>query len=278
MKYLILADLHGNIRALNTVLNHPDVQDIDRIIIAGDLIGGFHSNELINRVRELDAITICGNGEKYLLGYLKSDNKYESLRWAPVRFIRSQLSEENIEFISKLPESIELTDSGKVIHIHHADPLGKYETFYPERDLDRVNEIISSIEADVFITAHTHVQWTLKKGDTHAINPGSVGYPFFKTNKTDFTILEISSAVKIKQYSVDIDTSRYIEEIVSSGYLKKTGPIGKAILAMMSSGKPVSRYFIEHIYEKFGLDNKSIIDDKMLISGSKTFNWNEYNI
>ena len=39
MRLAILADIHGNIHALETVLDHITRQGIDRLVILGDVVG-----------------------------------------------------------------------------------------------------------------------------------------------------------------------------------------------------------------------------------------------
>ncbi|MDC7223829.1 MAG: metallophosphoesterase family protein [Spirochaetales bacterium] len=278
MKYLLLADLHGNREALKRIGEQENVRDVDRVIIAGDLLGGFHSRELLDMVAEMGALTICGNSEMYLRSHLEGEEKYDSLRWAPVRFNRSRLSDGNLRFIKQLPKNLTLTDRGRKIFVSHADPENRYELFYPERNRERVKEILSSLETQVFITAHSHKQWNLCWEGTHGINPGSVGYSFSRGGKTDYAILEMGDEIEVGMFSIDYDMDRYVSEILAAGYLEETGPMGRAVLAMMKSGEPVSRYFFRHINEVYNRDGAREIDDELLRLGEESFNWEDYGL
>lgn len=48
MKVAILSDVHGNLRALENVLNSNIFKTVDKIILLGDLVDyGPHSNEVV---------------------------------------------------------------------------------------------------------------------------------------------------------------------------------------------------------------------------------------
>jgi predicted phosphodiesterase len=58
MRYLILSDIHANITAFETVLEAAEGR-WDKAVCLGDLVGyGPDPNEVIDRVRELPAVTI----------------------------------------------------------------------------------------------------------------------------------------------------------------------------------------------------------------------------
>ena len=62
-----LADIHGNLPALNAVLTELSRWQVDAMLIAGDLIGGTESLQVIERLRCIDSLVIRGNREEYLL-------------------------------------------------------------------------------------------------------------------------------------------------------------------------------------------------------------------
>ena len=65
MRYLILSDIHANIDAFDTVLEHATGR-WDRVLVLGDLVGyGAEPNAVLERGRELnpDAV-IRGNNDK----------------------------------------------------------------------------------------------------------------------------------------------------------------------------------------------------------------------
>src|SRR5215468_2951760 len=66
MRYLILADLHSNIEALDSLLEVVSHEQFDHFLILGDLVGYNASpKEVLERVRKLEPQTILrGNHDK----------------------------------------------------------------------------------------------------------------------------------------------------------------------------------------------------------------------
>jgi hypothetical protein len=89
MRIAVIADIHGNIEALETVLDHVEKQSVDQIVVAGDIvIGSPHSLRCWEKVKSLQCSVVRGNHERYLFD-LDSPNSPESWkteRYAP--FIR----------------------------------------------------------------------------------------------------------------------------------------------------------------------------------------------
>jgi putative phosphoesterase len=275
LKYVLLADLHGNYKALDQILNHKAVRAIDKFIIAGDLIGGAFPNKIIDRVRDLDALIVYGNSEEYLFRHLDNDTTFQSLQWAPIRHTFSVLSQSSIDFLTELPRKISIKIDGRSVLITHAVPDQPWEVFYPEKDMDRVQGILNGIKEDCFITGHSHIQWAYGRNNTYAVNPGSVAYPIGYSGKTDFAIADFKDSIKVDFYSLDFDIDDYIDELDSSGYFHKTGPLGKAYAHMMRSGKTVPSFFLKHVREKHNLQRDEIIKDEHINSGMETFEWEE---
>ena len=60
MKVAILSDVHGNLRALENVLNSNIFKTVDKIILLGDLVDyGPHSNEVVELLSEYEPKIIC---------------------------------------------------------------------------------------------------------------------------------------------------------------------------------------------------------------------------
>jgi predicted phosphodiesterase len=68
MRIAVLADIHGNLPALEAVLTEVDRLAVDRLVLNGDIAGGPQPGETLDRLDELGdrAIWIHGNGERGL--------------------------------------------------------------------------------------------------------------------------------------------------------------------------------------------------------------------
>ncbi len=73
MRFAILADIHGNIPALEAFLKEVKKEGVDGFVVAGDMVVGPNSVEVLNRLRALDAWMIRGNNENYLLRFFSGE-------------------------------------------------------------------------------------------------------------------------------------------------------------------------------------------------------------
>ena len=66
MKIAIISDIHGNLEALNTVLEDIKKRNIDKIYCLGDIIAkGTHQQECVDLVRANCEVVIKGNCDEY---------------------------------------------------------------------------------------------------------------------------------------------------------------------------------------------------------------------
>jgi len=73
MRLAVLADVHGNLPALEAVLDDVHRHTVDGFIVAGDLIAAPHANETIRLLRSLGSWMIRGNSDDNLLRYNAGD-------------------------------------------------------------------------------------------------------------------------------------------------------------------------------------------------------------
>src|SRR5512147_620344 len=73
MRLAILADIHGNIPALEAFLKQVERESVDGFVVAGDMVVGPNSVEVLNRLRAIGARMIRGNNENYLLRFFSGE-------------------------------------------------------------------------------------------------------------------------------------------------------------------------------------------------------------
>src|SRR5581483_5628888 len=98
MKHAIIADIHGNLEALQAVLADIKAQQCDRIVCLGDIVGYNASpRACMDIVRSMDIPCVKGNHDDYCSTAcaLEGFNPHAA---AAVRWTRAQLSEEQKEW------------------------------------------------------------------------------------------------------------------------------------------------------------------------------------
>ncbi len=149
MKIAVLADIHGNLPALNAVLADIKDEDVNRILVAGDILGGPYPIEVIRLLNNLKACMIKGNFEEYILKIYSNpsdSNWYTSKQFAPTYWIYKRLNQRWLSLINSLPKQriISLNGTDDILMIHSI-----YQPMLPSDAsgiliTDKYNEIVDS--------------------------------------------------------------------------------------------------------------------------------------
>src|SRR5258708_14891788 len=102
MRILVLNDLQANSTALKAALAAAHGR-WEKIVCLGDVVGyGPDPNEVTSKIRELGAQTIRGNHDKAATGLMPTDD-FNPVAKAAVDWTRSQLSADNLKWLTELP-------------------------------------------------------------------------------------------------------------------------------------------------------------------------------
>lgn len=174
MKIGVLSDIHGNLRALESVLGAFRSRGVTNIICLGDMIGYFHqSMEVLDRLMGSDIRCIMGNHEAYLLGI----ETCPSEKWAAYLLepVKRKAETKHVDWLSALPRSFEINTEGSRIAFFHGSPWEPLEEYiYP--DSEKLGEFKTFHWDHVFL-GHTHYRMEKKSGRVNIVNPGSCGLP-----------------------------------------------------------------------------------------------------
>lgn len=212
----LISDIHGNIPALEAVLEDIKRRDISRILCLGDLVGkGPSSDQAVDICREVCEITVKGNWDEYILR--KTDNP--TSQWHQER-----LGHERLDYLATLPNTIDFSMSGKQVRLFHASHIGIYHRIYMDDDRDTHVAMFSNTDFTGYAVEPSVVGY----GDIHQaylktyrgkllFNVGSVGNPLDLT-LTAYAILEGSygdrreSPLAIQIVRLPYDIERAIQQ------------------------------------------------------------------
>jgi predicted phosphodiesterase len=165
----ILYDIHGNLPALERVLDESGGLDIDRWLLGGDY--GTPSpwpDETLARLKELpNATWIRGNGERWLRE--PPDDRPEVMEVYEL----FSYDDELVDWLFSLPPQAELDG----ILYTHGSPLSDVDSFPPQPS-DDDERMLAGVTDKTIVFGHSHQQFRRAgPNGTTLVNPGSVGMP-----------------------------------------------------------------------------------------------------
>lgn len=115
MLLAIIADIHGNYRALDAVLADISEHGVDRIVSLGDNIGyGPEPEEVVSTLQGYRVISVMGNHELALVsrGYF---NRLHATARQSLELSRSLLSQASLRWLQELPP-VQILFGARFVH------------------------------------------------------------------------------------------------------------------------------------------------------------------
>ena len=192
----LLYDIHGNLPALEAVLEDVEREGEDRFLLGGDYaLFGAWPRETVVLLRELDAVWLRGNGERWTAG---PQDAPEAVRAAAER-CREMLGDDLARDLAALPESYTAGDT----MFCHGSPVSDVRSFLPE-PADDEEELLEGILASRLVFGHTHLPFLRRsRGGIELVNPGSVGMPFDGDPRAAWALVHEDGTVEHRRVPYD---------------------------------------------------------------------------
>jgi len=191
----LLYDIHGNLPALEAVLEDVDRQGEGRFLLGGDYaLFGAWPLETVGRLRELDADWIRGNGERWTA---HPEDAPDAAQGAVIR-CAEMLGEELVRDLAALPET---RSEGDTLFCH-GSPRSDVRSFLPEPAPDEA-ELLEGVEHGRLVFGHTHLAFARRAGDVELVNPGSVGMPFDGDPRAAWALLREDGTIEHRRVEYD---------------------------------------------------------------------------
>jgi len=192
----VLYDVHGNLPALEAVLDDAFAAGADRFVLGGDYcVWGPWPRETLERLQALPAASwIRGNSDRALLGeddLFGPDGAYT--------FTRGALLREQIEWLHALPERVSF--GGELFC--HASPLSDEETFGPKPGLGD-ERLLAGEHRRLIVFGHSHIQFRRPgPAETVLVNPGSVGLPLDGDTRAAWALRSPDGEIELRRTEYD---------------------------------------------------------------------------
>lgn len=232
MKFGVLGDIHANIEALTVVLDFMDKEKVDKVFCLGDIVG-YNANpgECIDLLREKEVICISGNHDRFVSGEIDAVIRPETRD--VIEYTRRNLREDQLEFISTLPDERYWQDIFLFVHgspRHKDEYINSLQASRNSLNLLRKERPFVSI----CFYGHTHLPYVicskgietelqqdrsidLDKRFTYLVNPGSVGQPRDQCPLASCVVFDIDKH-RLSYYRFKYDLMTTQQKIKSVGF------------------------------------------------------------
>jgi protein phosphatase len=229
MRLLLISDIHGNIEALNAILENVRY---DRVICMGDLADyGPDPLAVIDWIRSNNVPTVRGNHDNAVALHVDCGcgYKYKHLSEATREYTWEHISEKEEEFLMSLPLSLDFDFDNLKIKVVHGSPNSYFDYVYPDTADDKVRPMMADVACDYMFAGHTHVPMIRKLSGLTMLNPGSVGQPRDGDWRTSCMVFDTATRKpEIVRLEYDIDKT--------CGKIRKSMPNADELIAILKRG------------------------------------------
>jgi len=207
-RFAALADIHGNLWALEAVLDHARRRGVVQFVNLGDVLyGPLQPEETFRRLQsETVLATVAGNEDRIIV----AAPTHELDRNQTLRFVVDALSTEAVDWLRQLPATTVLDGDVLLCHGSPGDDtvylLEEVSSGHPAvRTDEEVRRLLNGGNHPLVLCGHSHTPRLVRLLEGQLIvNPGSVGLPAYEddtpvvhemetgTPHSSYAILELS--------------------------------------------------------------------------------------
>jgi predicted phosphodiesterase len=219
VRYGIFGDIHGNLHALEAVLEAYQDESIDAYLCTGDLVGyGANPRECIAQIKETCQEVVAGNHDFAVCEKLALDF-FNSYAKTAVLWTREQLEPEDIEYLRHMKLTATVDEFTTVSHatIYDAHAFDYIQTQYD------AHLSLQELSTTCGFVGHSHipiafylrdgtVNWTMEPDldldgiEKALVNVGSVGQPRDENPDAAYSIYDTEKGtIRLKRVPYDID-------------------------------------------------------------------------
>lgn len=276
MSTLILADIHGNLPALEAVLAHPAAKQCSDIVSLGDHVNfGPQSRAVHDRLVELGAAhgvrvtMLLGNHEERLLR--PADAEFDGYNWRLMRWTAEQMAGADLH----LPTDLQ---RGPVLFTH-GTPGEPYHLVQPPQ----VPAVLDALPEGVtlLLSGHNHTPWDVSHDGRRAVNPGSVGMRELVPGTTEvghpgiapFLVLE---GTEVTRHEAEYDVREVARAYISTGSCRVAPELCRAVLHVMLTAEPQGALkLIRHVHAVAADMGLTLADEPAWKTADRTYPWAE---
>ena len=243
MQIAVLADIHGNLPALEAVAAEIDRLAPDLVVVAGDFQNrGPNPREVTEFVSTSGWTLLRGNHEDYVIRQsekAQTEDLTDYYNWLPARWT-ADLTSDFVESIKQLPIATTLIGPDRLsITIAHGSARSNNEGFFPSTTDTKAKEMIGNDPPSLLCVGHSHIPFIRQVNTTLLVNVGAVGFPFDGDRRASYGILTWDGdrwEVEIRR--IEYAVEKVLAEFERVKFYQGAGPLSYLIRRELESARP----------------------------------------
>jgi predicted phosphodiesterase len=182
MRVAVLADIHGNVPALDAVLRDVDHAGVDVVVLNGDIADGPMPRETLDRLIELGerAVWVRGNTDRWLVDAFDGNLQLPGLPTNPsagwFSWCARRINPAHRDLLAALPLSVTLDVDGLgPVTFCHATGRDDNEFILVDSPLGLYQQAFADLSTELVVLGHTHMPFDRLADRRRFVNAGSVG-------------------------------------------------------------------------------------------------------
>ena len=245
MKIAVISDIHGNMEALNAVLEDIKSENCEKIFALGDYaMAGPEPDKTIDFfMKNKDNYMMIQGNTDYMISNFNEELFNFIKEHAPVmaEALKNDielLTDAQKEFLKNLPPQKEIEEDGIKFLLVHGSPRRNNEDILPDTPLNKVEEMLDGIKADIILCGHTHIPCGFQTNNKQTVvNVGSVGRPFTEKPEACYLTINTKNGNALFEHRfVKYDNKTASEKVKARGF-KGSEKLAATLL------NPIERHF-----------------------------------
>lgn len=215
-KVLVFGGVYSNLQALKSIKNLAIANEIlsENIVCTGDIVAYCaQPKECVQLIKDWGIHSIAGNVELNLVNDIDdcgcnfnqgSRCDTFSRQWYP--YLKTQLDQEDIKWMSALPEFISFAYADKKVAVVHGSYFNTSEFVFKSTDWEIKRKNFDALNTDVILAGHCGLPFSDFSNGKLWLNPGVVGMPANDgTPKVWYAILDDADGFSFEVNAMDYD-------------------------------------------------------------------------
>ena len=230
----VLADIHGNLPALEAVIDDMAQYAVDQVVVAGDSINwGPFSRGVMEVIWERRWPVVRGNNELYLLDYqtVRAPAHWSCFTMPP--YLHDQLGDGWSNAIAALPDTLQLRfRDAPPLRVVHGIPGDPWTAITRLSTAAQIRRWLRHIGERAVICAHSHIALERHVDDWRIFNPGSVGVPLDGEHSASYMVLDGSAAgwALAEHRRVPITVAPLLAEYERTRFVERCGVTAQLVI------------------------------------------------